>query len=400
MSNPPGAPYGDTPGRQATAAPPGSEDGIPIAGDSAEPLSVRRLLVALALVLVVALAAVVAVDYVRRREPVRDRETGPRGTELDSRWAEDAAEEASGVWLSTATVGRYGWPVILIFAVAVGPILFLTVLLRGLAIPSWLPGAQLGTLRTLHDVAPYLLAFSFGAMIGVAEVVNTFPAFTAEALGTRWATLLVLFNALGTSIVYAIVTAYSSAVDHPLLRVFGIAVGFAILIRTRFVLARDLHGDWGRGGGDGSGGGGGSGNGEGRGEGRGGDRGGDHGGGVSLDFGWLYGRFQQLCRQRIERDLLRSRRYATWRLLALYPDTESLRRLAAHVIRAQAPSAAEDLPARFAAICAEDLPDGIIRARIAHFIAETGGRRHTAFLIEHSTAPGASIAPEVSPAEP
>ena len=90
-----------------------------------------------------------------------------------------------------------------------GPILLLTGLLRGLAVPSHLPGAQPGTLRTLHDVAPHLVAVSFGAMFGVAEVVNTFPAFTAEALGTKWATLLVLFNALSTSIVYAIVIAYA-----------------------------------------------------------------------------------------------------------------------------------------------------------------------------------------------
>lgn len=337
-----------------------------------EPLPVTRLIVALAVVLFAGVVVAIALDYVTRRNSARVG--GADAMDAGSSTLSSAAStsDTPGTSRLSETLHRNAWPAVLIVALAVGPILFLSLLLRGIVLPGWVPGAQAGAQSTVHDFAPYLLVFTFGALIGIAEVVNTYPRFPSEALSTKWGTLLVLLNASGTTIAYAVVMAYASAYDHPLLRAFGVAAGFAIVIRTRFYLARDL------GGGDGGDGG--------------GERG-SGGGGISVDFGWLYTRFQHLCRQRIDRDLLRDRRYAIHRLLELNPDTASLVRLAVHTTELRADADPDVLRERLDALQAEDLPEGIVRARIAGYIVDTAGLEHAAFLIEHSAglhSPGPS----------
>ena len=154
----------------------------------------------------------------------------------------------------------------------------------------------------------------------------------------------------------------SERFDHPLIRALLIAVGFAVLIRTRFVLARDLRGPVASI-----------------------DTGGAARDGVSMDVGWLYARIQQLCLQRIESDLLRNPRYAIARLLALFPDAVSLQRAATDSIKVDDLARAADQRARLAALAAQDVAPRLTRARLARFIVETGGITYTRFLLEHGT---------------
>ncbi len=334
------------------ARPTATPSPIPSIVDSAEPLSVQHLVTGIALALFVGVIAMIAISYLRSRElalasapSITDAVTA---TDQDEGWA----EAPTGTGLSLATVRHYAWPTILMLSVAIGPLLYLTILLRGLSVPSWVPGIHQGTLLVLHDVAPYLLVFSFGALIGVAEVANSYPAFSSEALRTKWAFMLVMFNALATLIVYSIVMAYSSSVDHPLLRTFVIAVGFAVLLRTRFVIARDLTSK-------------------------------ADGEGISVNFGWLYSRVQQVCRQQIEQELMSQRRYGIHRLLDLYSDQESLHRIAVHSIQVCAPDRVGELRQILDDMGAEDVPDTVRRARMAQFVADTAGRKYVGFLVEH-----------------
>ncbi len=259
-------------------------------------------------------------------------------------------------------IGRLIWPALLIFAVALGPILFLTVLLRGLALPEWIPGVGAGTQSTLHDMSPYLIVFSFGTMIGVAEIASSFPSFAWEALRTKWGTILVLLNAIGTAIVYGIVIAYATTYDHPLLRAFGIALAFAIMTRTRFVIARRLASSTELNGADGG------------------------AEGILVDFGWPYRRFQALVDKQIEGELLMIREYATSRLLDTHSTLESLRHLAEHTIdvSSQTIDQTDDLTADLKRLLSDQLPESLVRARIARFIATTGGPDHVRFVLDHS----------------
>lgn len=340
--------------------------GASMMGDAVQPDPLDGLLLAMVAVLFVGVVAGVAIHALKRRTEAgshgAEESAADGGVDVDGPMADSADSSASVV----AMLRGYAWPALLILAVAVGPVLCLTVLLQGLAFPESSFGVRLGTQVMLYGLAPYLLVFSCGALIGAAEVIATFPAFSGEALSTRWAMLLILVNAFAIAIVFSTVMSYSASVDHPLFRAFAVAAGFAVLMRSRLVLARDLRG---RAGGE----------------------------GVGLDFGWLYGRCQMLCYQRIDRDLLQRPYYATERLLELFPEYAALERVANYAIETRDPSEAAELRARLDAIRSDDLGPSILRARIARFIVQTAGLDHARFLIEHADLPSFAPAPETPP---
>jgi hypothetical protein len=326
------------------------------ASDQPEPLA--NLVLAMVSVLVVGMVATTAYHTIKRR--AANRAAVAPVAVADAAFDGPMVEEAADGTSLLATLRRYALPMLLILAVAVGPVVFLTALLQGLAFPDSAPGMLLGTQAMLYGFAPYLLVFSFGALIGMAEVIATFPAFASEALGTRWALLLVLLNALAITMVFSVSLSATSGGEHPLIRAGLVAAAFAVLMRTRLVLARDLRGG---------------------------------AGGVGLDFGWLYARFQSLCYQRIERDLLRDPHYAVERLLQLFPDSAALERVATNAILAEDPSRTATLQARLDAIGADDLGPSLRRARLARFIVQTGGLDHARFLIEYADPPAGAGPP-------
>ncbi|MEO8083281.1 MAG: hypothetical protein ABI780_05620 [Ardenticatenales bacterium] len=360
--------------------------------DAGLPQPVKNIVLGLALLLGLGVATAIGLDVLKRRA----RSEAQRTAIADGR----AAGDGSAVGSSDAAADRSGflsllrrslWPGLLVLAVIIGPLLYLVVLIGGLGFPGWsLLAPALQAVPTHY--APVALVFSIGALLAVAEVASSFGAFAPDALRTRWAALLVAFNALGTTTVYAAAATvavpnysgyYGAPAPSPLLRALAFALGFAVLIRTRFVLARRLPAAGPDGAGtaaaiaiDGAG---------------------DAPlaaaprDGISIDLGWPYARLQAMCRQRIDRDLLRDGRYATARLLALYPDSEHLLRLAADSITTRDPSEAADLNARLDAARSSELGPGVVRARIARFIVDTGGYENTLFQIEHGVAETSSL---------
>lgn len=310
------------------------------AADSARSALLDNLLLAMFAVLLVGLVAALALGYVGQRSR---RTTAP----------EDAANGVDGEppagMEATAGYRRYLWPAVAIGAIAVGPIVCLATFLLGLSTPTQL-GAQPGAQALLYGFSPLLLAFSLGALIGSAEILATFPTVSVEALGTKWSISLVLLNALATAAVYSAAVAGLAHASHPVLWGLAIATSFIVLLRTRFVLARDLRGETG-------------------------------GEGVSLDVGWLYGHVQQAWHQRIEAELLSNPRYATEQLLARCPDAASLEVAARYT--AQSPSAPPDLQDRLTAARAADVSPGLQRAHVARLIAESLDPAALRFLFDH-----------------
>lgn len=354
----PQSPFG---GQNWSAQGSGAPAGVDSATSDAEtPASLKGMPSVLALLIVLGLVVGAGLNYLRRYQ----RRRSPEDAEVDAAEKAELADrsEDSDVGHNGrgALLRRYLLPALLILAVALGPILYVAVVLHGFSSSAWTLGLQPGAWGMLRGFAPYLIVLSVGMVIAIAEVVTTFPAFAAEALATRWAVLLVLFNGLGSMTVYSVIMTYASSFDHPLLRALAIAVGFAVLIRSRFVLARDLRAPAATNG-----------------------AGTPAREGVSIDLGWLYARFQQLCSQRIEADLLGIPRYATARLLGIFPDMVSLQRAAADSIASGDPAKSSERQARLDALAAEDIGPGIVRARLARFIAQTGGVAHTRFLLEH-----------------
>lgn len=343
---------------QGTGAPAGTDNAPP--PDAETPGSLKGMSAALAFLIVLGLVVGATLNYLRRYQRRRSPEDADVAAVEEAELIDHSEDSDARPNGRGALLRRYILPALLILAVALGPILYVAVLLSGFSFSSWTLGLQPGAWGMLRGFAPYLIVLSIGMVIAIAEVVTTFPAFAAEALSSRWAVLLVLFNGLGSMTVYSVIMTYASNFDHPLLRALAIAVGFAVLIRSRFVLARDLRAPT-------------AANGAGT----------PAREGVSIDLGWLYARIQQLCFQRVQGDLLRIPRYATARVLEMFPDIVSLQRTAADSIASGDPAKSAERQARLDALAAEDVAPGIVRARLARFIAQTGGIAHTRFLLEH-----------------
>lgn len=374
----------------------GMTTGSPAGGGAAAaaapglPQPVKNIVVGLALLMGLGVAVAVGLDVLKRRARSEARRTSAdagmsAGVEVADGSVDADAERHGFLWLLRRSLA----PGLLVLAVVTGPLLYLTVILGGLGFPGWsllAPAMQAIPTR----FAPIALVFSIGAMLAVAEVASAFGAFAAEALRTRWAALLVAFNALGGATVYAAAATasppaygyYGAPAPSPLLRALGFALGFAVLIRTRFVIARRLPAaatdaaepastlpgtdDV--------------------------PSGAARRDGMRLDLGWPYARLQQVCAQRIDRDLLRDDRYATARLLAFASDTAALEHIALDSIRQRDPSEANALHEQLEAIRAEDAADGLVRARIALFAAATGGPEHTRFVLKHGAMSWGAVA--------
>lgn len=355
----PQSPFGGQNGNpQGSGAPAGADSAA--TSDADTPGSLKGMSSALVFLIVAGLVVGAAVNYLRRYQRRRTPEDADLAAVEEAELIDHSEDSDARPNRRGALLRRYILPALLILAVALGPILYVAVLLSGFSFSSWTLGLQPGAWGMLRGFAPYLIVLSIGMVIAIAEVVTTFPAFAAEALSSRWAVLLVLFNGLGSMTVYSVIMTYASNFDHPLLRALAIAVGFAVLIRSRFVLARDLRAPT-------------AANGAGT----------PAREGVSIDLGWLYARIQQLCFQRIQGDLLRIPRYATARVLEMFPDIVSLQRTAADSIASGDPAKSAERQARLDALAAEDVAPGIVRARLARFIAQTGGIAYTRFVLEH-----------------
>jgi hypothetical protein len=334
--------------------PPGGPAGTGAATEGpGMPPHIRRLLIALLVVLAVGAIAVFAVARVQR--PSEEAGTVADAGEIDARvdagWVVPGAAGATGAVQSA--LRQYGWPALLAFAAIVGPVAYLAVLLYGLAFPDSGLAQASGAGALLTGFAPYVLVFSVGAGLGAAEVIATFPRAAMDALGTRWAVGLVLINGLASVLVLSVAYSGLRETGHPVAWSLAVAVGFTVLIRTRFVLARDLRGH-------------------------------ETGAGAALDVGWPYGRLQHVCREGIDADLLRRPDYAARRLAEACPDTDALIRIAERAIAAGDPGEVDRWRARLDGILAEDAAPPIARARLARLAVATSSCDEIRLLIENA----------------
>ncbi|RMH01251.1 MAG: hypothetical protein D6706_02245 [Chloroflexi bacterium] len=234
------------------------------------------------------------------------------------------------------------------------------------AVPAWLPLLQARVKGGMVFLAPYLIVALLGGAVGTAELASTFQTYPREALSTRWARILILVN--GVAAVLALVVARITMPETNLVwLVIVVGIGFQSLIRTRFVLAKQIGGD-------------GTGESE-----------------VSVNLGWLYDQFQNLCRTQIDLELMNKRRTAVTRLLEYYPTLAELYDIAWYTIIARATLTPEQEKARLEQL--EKLidpkaPENFARASIALMILENGGPPYVNLLLHQAMGPES-----VSPAQ-
>ncbi len=266
------------------------------------------------------------------------------------------------------TRGQRAWPAgwtvlsaLLLLAFAV----FLSFPLDKLQTAPWLSALQATWRSGMARGGPYGLVALIGAIIGLAEITATFPHYPREALGTVWARVLVLVNAVAALLAFVLVEAYTTpATTNRLLLALGVGLGLPALIRTRFTIARQIGGE-------------------------------GEGNEVSVNLGWLYDQFQVLCKTQIDLDLMKGRRSAVNRLLARFPSLQELHGLAAYTIEARetlAPKEEQTRNRQLETLASQQAPTDIARARIALFILETGGQAYVDYLLEQmqETGPPAS----------
>jgi hypothetical protein len=252
------------------------------------------------------------------------------------------------------------WPVIALAVLLLGPMLYLVMLLEGIASPWWAVEFGAGTNEALTRLAPFVLVLSFGAVVGLAEVTAAFPRDRAAALLAPWGVIVLLLNALGLAIAYGAIDAYAPWRANRLLVALLVGLGATIAMRTRLVLARSVRGN-------------------------------QFCDDLSIDVGMLYGRFQQVALERIEAHLLRRREELAEHLLSRYPDARLLRGVAEWSIRRSVSGVEADaLLAQIDEILAVEAPAPVVLLDVANRIVELGGSRAASMALR-----SAQIAPLV-----
>ncbi len=265
---------------------------------------------------------------------------------------------------SPITRGPGGWAIVLALML-LALIVFLIFPMETVLLQPWVPALQ-AQLRALIGLGwPYVAVALLGAVVGLAEIASTFPNYPREALVTRWAKNLVLINAIAAALALGIAQIYAPATNL-ILTVLGVGIGFQAIIRTRFTLAKQI---------------GGSGEND-----------------VSLNLGWLYEQFQNLCKTQIDLELMNGRRTAVTRLIERYPTLAELHDIAEYTIVSRATLAPDEAKARMAELDKlfdPKAPANFARTSIALKILENGGQAYVDLLLSQPAAAASqATAPE------
>lgn len=238
-----------------------------------------------------------------------------------------------------------------------------------LSLPAWYRALQSWLRGVSGALAPFFFVGLLGAVVALAELVSTFKTYPREALRTQWAQILVFINVV-TAILALIIVEVTMPQMNPVLRVLSVGVGFQALIRTRFVLAKPIDG---------------------RQEGE-----------VSLNLGWLYDQFQNLCRTQIDLELMKNRRTAVSQLLHHYPTLAELYDIAWYTIIARATLSLEDEKARLdelEKLLDPKAPEQFARTSIALMILENGGQAYVVLLLSQAEEMSAGTAVSATTAD-
>jgi hypothetical protein len=211
---------------------------------------------------------------------------------------------------------------------------------------------QAQTKAALTLLAPYLLVGALGGGVGLAELSSTFNDYPRQAIATRWGQYLIWLNALAALGAYFIARLYAPADMNSILLILMVGVGFQALIRTKFTLAKQFGG---------------------------GDQ-----GDLSVDIGWLYEQFQNLCKKQIDLELMTYRRAQVDRLLARYPTVQELYQTALYTTSARATLTKEEEAAKLAElqqIIDPKVPPEVARMNLGLLILELGGVAYVVLLV-------------------
>lgn len=249
-------------------------------------------------------------------------------------------------------------------------VIFLIFPTNNSALPAWVPDLQTRLWTVLDFLAPYVVVALLGGNVGLAELTATFQTYPREALRTRWAWILVGVNGIAAILALMIVQATMPQMNV-VLQVLGVGVGFQAIIRTKFVLAKPV-----------------------------GQKDNTNGvGEVSVNLGWLYDQFQNLCRTQIDLELMNNRRTAVTRLIKYYPSLAELYDIAWYTVIARATLTEEEEQKRLdrlERLIDPKAPENFAKTSIALLILENGGQAYVELLLNQAMQ---SSAPEALPME-
>lgn len=236
--------------------------------------------------------------------------------------------------------------------------LFLAVPLDNTGLHPFVITVQGQLRQALLLLSPFLMVGALGAAVGLAELTSTFTDYPREAIASQWGQILVWLNSSMAVLAYLVARIYAPADTNPIMIILGVGVGFPALIRTKFTIAKQIGGS-----------------------------GSDD---LSVNFGWLYDQFQNLCKKQIDVDLMSYRRLQVDKLLARYNTVQELYQTALYTVKARATLTPVEERERL-----EDLqqtidpkvPPELARMNLGLFILEVGGLAYVDLLVRARTAP-------------
>ena len=259
--------------------------------------------------------------------------------------------------------GQVGWIIVIVlFLLAL--VLFLAFPLETISVQPWVTAWQAQLRLALIQLGPFVLVALLGAVVGFSEIVATFANYPREALRTRWAQFLVLVNLTAAALAFWIARTYAPSADL-VMTIIGVGLGFQALIRTRFIIAKEFSG---KGSSD-----------------------------ISLNLGWLYDQFQNLCKNQIDLELMKGRRTAVTRLLERFPKIGDLKDIAAYTIVSRATLTTDEEKARLAELDTlfnPNAPANFAKTSMALMILENGGQAYVDLLLSESTPTPSKPTPE------
>ncbi len=237
-------------------------------------------------------------------------------------------------------------------ALAGAAALFLASPLEQMNFQPGVVAAQKNLKAAIVLLAPYLLVTALGAGVGLAELASTFGEYPREAIATRWGQYLLWLNALAAVGAFFVVKQYAPPDTNIFLLILSVGVGFPALIRTKFTLAKQFGG-------------------EGQED-------------LSINLGWLYDKFQYLCKMQIDLELMTYRRTQVDRLLARYSTVQELYQTAIYTAKARATLSQEEEAAKLAElekIIDPKAPPEVARMELGLLILELGGVAYVDLLV-------------------
>lgn len=281
------------------------------------------------------------------------------------------AQQYSDDLIPRTQLGRRAKALLLILGLLLlGFVIFLIFPTNNSALPAWVPDLQMRLWTVLDFLAPYVVVALLGGIVGLAELTATFQTYPREALRTRWAWILVGVNGIAAILALMIVQATMPQMNV-VLQVLGVGIGFQAIIRTKFVLAKPVGQQA---------------NANGVGE-------------VSVNLGWLYDQFQNLCRTQIDLELMNNRRTAVTRLIKYYPSLAELYDIAWYTVIARATLTEEEEQKRLdhlERLIDPKAPENFAKTSMALLILENGGQAYVELLLNQAME---GSTPEAMPME-